>query len=630
LVSWILENGSGESSSDRQTTSDANPRDDATNSTRLKPSTTPNPLPTRLNPSDHQQRRVSQAQKEAVEIAKREADAKAAAERLAAKREEQRRIRLEWNNREQQRQKEEASTRLVEEVERSRRMEIERSKALAQRVAKQRAAMLQHPNPTAVAQAHISALDGTIPAVGGGNNVGSTPLFASSLYPGGGSTPVLPTQIPTYQHQMMGMNAAFAQGPAPYSSDSVPSALDVEGVVDPPSSSFGPSSYVNTPTTSSENVDLGAKNTLKQSPQVDLDVNGFDFPELGKEKVTSPATPRSIRSKSTDEYLANKEGLLSPEGSSRQTNSRIQSNSKNSPLGKMTNENSVSATDFPYSSQSEPEFDTNPLGEIRATAREFVPTSFTPGSMNGDNDAGNFAASMSSQPVPPGMSTVSMGANSDVDGSILKSGIVTLPPESSTKPIALLQPSSSLLPLNTTNAFDRAASPSHFPHPNSMPTSTNSAPHSPVGSTTSSITGFSASIGEDNFVPRIGGNLTYESNLAEGNVRTSSFLESSLLGGTHSLPLSGAALTRGTTLTSTTDTTTQSSVAGSSIWGGGGVSGSSNFGGFTSLNFGDKPLSGAGAFQTSTSNSSFGNDDKDGTSDTWGSSVPPNIGKSIW
>jgi len=639
LVSWILENGSGESSSERQTTTDASTREDATSSTRLKPSTTPNPLPTRLNPSDHQQRRVSQAQKEAVETAKREADANAAAERLAAKREEQRRIRLEWNNREQQRQKEEAKTRLVEEVERSRKMEIERSKALAQRVAKQRAAMLQHPNPAAVAQAHISALDGTIPAAGGGNNVGSTPLFASSLYPGGVSTPhhvesfqasdAGGTQIPPYQHQLMGMNAAFAQVPAPYSSDSIPSILDVEGAVDPPSSSFGPSGYVNTPTTSIENVDLGVKNTSKQSPQVDLDVNGIDFPELGKEKVTSPTTPRSVQSKSTDEYLVNEEGLLSAEGSSRQTNNRNQSNIKNSPPGKMTNKNSLSATNLSYS-QSEPEFDTNPLGEIRATAREFVPTSFTPGSMNGDNDAGNFAASMSSQPVPPGMNTVSMGANSDVEASMLKPGIVLLPPESSSKPIALLQPPPSLIPLNATNAFDRAASPSHFPHPNSMPISTNSAPHSPVGSTTSSITGFSASIGEDNFVPRIGGNLTHESNLPEGNPRTSSFLESSLLGGTTSLPLSGTALTRGTTLTSTTDTTTQSSVAGSSIWGGGGVSGSSNFGGFTSLNFGDKPLSGAGGFQTSIGNSSFGNDKKDDTSDTWGSSVPPNIGKSIW
>lgn len=643
LVSWILENGSGESSSDIQTTADDNPRDD-TASTRLKPTATPIPLSTRLNPSDHQQRRVSQAQKEAVEIAKREVDAKAAAERLAAKREEQRRIRLEWNNREQQRQKEEANTRLVEEVERSRRVEIERSKALAQRVAKQRAAML-HPNPTVV-QAHISALNGTIPAAGG-NNVGSTPLFASSLYPGGGSTPGLPhhvepfqasdavgTQIPPYQHQMMGMNAAFAQNPAPYSSDSIPSTLDVEGVVDPPNNSFGPSGYVDTPTTSIENVDHGMKNTSTQSPQVELDVNGFDFPELGKEKVTPPTTPRIIRSKSTDEYLTNEEGLLSPEGSRRQTNSRINSTNNNSPLGNMTKGNSISTSNVPYSqSQSDPEFDTNPLGEIRATAREFVPTSFTPGSMNGDNDAGNFAASMSSQPVPPGMNAVSMVANSDVEVSILKPGILLLPPESATQPIALLQPPSSLLPLNTTNAFDRAASPSHFPNPNSIldkPICTNSAPHSPVGSTTSSITGFSASIGEDNFVPRIGGNLTYESNLAEGNARTSSFLESSLLGGTHSLPLSSTALTRGTTLTSATDTNTQSSVAGSSIWGGGGVSGSSNFGGFTSLNFGDKPLSGAGGFQTSIGNTTFGNDNKDGTSDTWGSSVPPNIGKSIW
>ena len=125
--------------------------------------------------------------------------------------------------------------------------------------------------------------------------------------------------------------------------------------------------------------------------------------------------------------------------------------------------------------------------------------------------------------------------------------------------------------------------------------------------------------------------MTYNSNLAEGNAHTSSFLESSLLGGTTSLPLSGTGSTRGSTLASTTDTTTQSSVAGSSIWGGGGVSGSSNFGGFTSLNFGDKPLSGTSVFQTCIGNTTFGNDKKnDSSSDIWNSSVPPNIGKSIW
>lgn len=297
----------------------------------------------------------------------------------------------------------------------------------------------------------------------------------------------------------------------------------------------------------------------------------------------------------------------------------------------MLKENTVSAPNVTYS-QSDPEFDTNPLGEIRATAREFVPTSFTPGSINGDNDDGNFAASMSSQPVPPGMSSVSMGANSDAEASILKPGIVLLPPESATKPSSLLQPSTSLLPLTTTaSAFDRASSP--YPNPNSIldkPINTNSATHSPVASTTSSITGFSASIGEDNFVPRIGSTMTYENNLTEGNAHTSSFLESSLLGGTNNLQM-GFPLTRGSTLASTTDTTTQSSVAGGSIWGGGGVSGPSNFGGFTSLNFGDKPLSGAGGLQPILGNNTLGNDEKDGTSSNmWGSSVPPNIGKSIW
>eukprot|EP00957_Ditylum_brightwellii_P130227 9934221-Ditylum_brightwellii.AAC.1 len=90
-----------------------------------------------------------------MEAARRKQEAHAAALRLAEKREEQRRIRREWNNREQVRQREEAQARLAEEMEQRRRLEIERAKTEAQRLVRERAAT-QQQQQLHVANAHVA------------------------------------------------------------------------------------------------------------------------------------------------------------------------------------------------------------------------------------------------------------------------------------------------------------------------------------------------------------------------------------------------------------------------------------------------------------------------------------------
>jgi hypothetical protein len=126
----------------------------------------------------------------------------------------------------------------------------------------------------------------------------------------------------------------------------------------------------------------------------------------------------------------------------------------------------------------------NPLGEIRATAREFVPTSFAP--VQKATPSGmelNAVPSMSSQPA-----TVSHS-----------------PPENrsaSNEVSSLLDPMSSLL--NT-----------------AVPAPVTKS-DSPVQSATSSITGFSGTV-EEATTSRVGSALTFES--AVGGLQTSSILE---------------------------------------------------------------------------------------------------------
>merc|ERR1712238_498659 len=64
------------------------------------------------------------------------------------------------------------------------------------------------------------------------------------------------------------------------------------------------------------------------------------------------------------------------------------------------------AASLPSQLAPDPEsYDSNPLGEIRATAREFVPTHFTPAPLNvhSNESIAVHAASLSAQSAPPGL-----------------------------------------------------------------------------------------------------------------------------------------------------------------------------------------------------------------------------------
>jgi len=73
-----------------------------------------------------QKKAATRARREAEEAVRRRGEEDAAARRAAAKREEQRRIRREWNEREQARQLDEKNARMAEAMERRRRAEIEK------------------------------------------------------------------------------------------------------------------------------------------------------------------------------------------------------------------------------------------------------------------------------------------------------------------------------------------------------------------------------------------------------------------------------------------------------------------------------------------------------------------------
>merc|ERR1712238_154526 len=99
------------------------------------------------------------------------------------------------------------------------------------------------------------------------------------------------------------------------------------------------------------------------------------------------------------------------------------------------------AASLPSQLAPDPEsYDSNPLGEIRATAREFVPTHFTPAPLNvhSNESIAVHAASLSAQSAPPGLV---------VDSPITESG--------KNQATSLLVPPSIL---ESNNAFDRSIS----------------------------------------------------------------------------------------------------------------------------------------------------------------------------
>lgn len=451
-----------------------------------------------------QRRAEQEAKREQEEALKKIADAKAASERLAAKREEQRRIRREWNNREQLRQQEEAQAKLAEEVQRRRRIEAEKAKAKAQRVAEERAA------PSVLAQAM------GMPSVPHGlSNAGSVPLFSTGM-----SNSVSDTQSVSSTQTM-----------------DQPKRAPPPGV--PPGISVGDSSVASS---GSKSPKSQVKNRKKRS---------------GKTQKNS-LSPKP-----------NRKTPLNP------------------PKQHFVNEQ----TNFPV------RYDENPLGEIRATAREFVPSYVSTSTL----PAAQVQPKPMPQSAPPGL-----GLPSDMDNAVTNSlgSLSALSSDQTSSILPSLEATGQMkpFPFVPSIGMDRALSA-----PGNLPSDISTA----------SLSG-GLSMPSNKFIPGVLGSNSskHEDELVSSILNTSLSLD----GQASHDPLSSLGAL-------------DSSSGAGNIWSGtaGASVASGNLGALPAFGFASQNDNATSSFSPNDSNptNASSNDKKDITNNTWGS-FGPSTGGSIW
>lgn len=441
-------------------------------------------------------------QRDAEELARKRQQEIVAAERAAAKREEQRRIRREWNEREQTRQ------------------EIEKNAKIAEAAAKKKQAELQK------VQMEFAAKNPNLPSI---------PL---TIHAGGGKSKVKPNGPP--QTIIAGPPHGKKPG-ASVSNMGIPKGPNVKApkILARPNNTPSNTLHQTMPQAVASNQSLfpppqGSNNALQ--------VNAHTQPAMPNSRDSSQQRhhhppqsssydPQSLSQMKSNYYNPN------PGPSSFEYANAYSNDAGTMPLmdggnkfypGQQQSGNSIPPpgfkTDIPPSSpnnDSSLNAASNPLGEIRATAREFVPTFFAP--VNETTPGGmefNPVPSMSSQPATVSHSPPdSQAASKDVS--------------------LLLDPMSSLL--------------------NSAIPAPVTKSDSPIHSATSSITGFSGSVQEAP-TSRVGSALTFE---AVGGIQTSSILESI----TQDSAISGFGSN------------------GGGIWGDSNANQTSNLGGLVGLNF---------------------------------------------
>jgi len=325
------------------------------------------------------------------------------------------------------------------------------------------------------------------------------------------------------------------------------------------------------------------------------------------DKMLSTPTKHSILEKKSP--LKSRSSAPDSEGSSKKRKPRKNRNKKvTSPtppppvLSLPTHINTASQHLNEPVYQEPSQYESNPLGEIRATAREFVPTFPTP----------------TPPPLPPGLGLVQSSVQQKRD---VEPSFAILPPTTISSNI--LEAPSSILP-----NLDRSSTNSS-PFPSSglnleRPESTNPLSQAnAVQSATSSISGLSGHGTESSFMPSLVSNRNQEEEFLSSLLDPSISLEaatSAAIGSTALNPLDSGA-------------TSATPLGGTSLWGGGtsSVPGSSNLGGMSSFGFA----------QNSTLDDSFSSHDinpttvsgasekKNESSNTWGSFAPPG-GGSIW
>lgn len=597
----------------------------------------------------HQQRMANlaaaQVIKEEEAAAEREREAKAAAQRLAAKREEQRRINREWNNREQVRQKEEAQAKFMEEMEKRRVIELGKAKEAQKRAqmhisqvvtASQnihaRSPHHQHaPHPTAILSSPTSSshqpshfqvanmhqhsmpvpspmnssqFEMLPPDLHQVNNGKATHPENINIRHGRGHNQSHPRNA--YPNAMIGRPSPTVYGNEQNSNEYNNTHPMQHGNVLPvymDNLGYQVDSYTNAPL-QRENIESQRnKKSSKNGPPPHLEVNAFDFPELGKEKATKVMKSKPNQTKT--QPTSNEANSFSSSGNSARKSSKgkgrhaKQKNyspanikrpvSRSPPPGFQVSSNTP-YTDAPSMQNAKVEepkdinIDETPnqLGEIRATAKVFVPTFFKPPppTVVADKDS-NVASSAQATSIAGLHEQTNTTQTELVPPPFTPQPFTQSPLPSHSSPYdptaALLAPVNSLLssvgqpPISqddsitgpSSSLLASVSSSLLGPNVNSLSSVPNSAPssspHSPIQSSASSITGGIAISAEEQMLG--GSAMALDSHIGSGG---SSILES--------IPLS-ASLANSSGL---------DNISTSNIWGGGSNT-SSGLGGFSAF-----------------------------------------------
>jgi len=422
---------------------------------------------------------AARAQREAEEAARKHQEELAAAQRAAAKREEQRRIRREWNEREQQRQLEEKNAKIAEALEKQRLAELEKLKL-----------ELPPKRVTPIVPPAVQVTAGKGPPrtiVAGQKSVANKNTSSNISNMGIPKAPVV--KSPTILTRPGNTPLSAVLDPNPQSVSNQP---------------LFPQSISPTAITSSTHQSPGKSkkhNKAGGGPRVNAN---------SPQKILHPPLQYVHKSQSMpQDFHSSNAPNFAYENDIRMGQNSYDTNQRNPMLGSVNRTGGAvpppgfqpdATTPAPqnYLHTEPPAYiDSNPMGQIRATAREFVPTSFKPPPAPAPRSGGlefNAVPSMSSQTVVSPSAPITRTASID-----------------QTSTSSLLDPMSSLLvsagPTNTRSSIKA---------------------ESPVPSAASSITGLSGLV-EDNMTSRIGSSVMAFNSAIPTTTTTPGFNGSSIL-----------------------------------------------------------------------------------------------------
>ena len=538
MVMWILSGGELENNDEQN-----NPEEDRDGKDDHDTNNSSNVFLTK-----EQKKAAARAQREAEEAARKHQEEIAAAHRAAAKREEQRRIRREWNEKEEARQQEEKNAKIVEALEKQRQAELEKLKAEMP---------LKTALPVIPPAAQVAAGKGPPRTIIAGQKSGGTNAASVISSMGIPKAPVVksptilmrPGNVPhgalsSLNLQSVSNQPLFPQPMAPNLASAAPAAYPAHALqkkhnkahsTNPPAPRVNSTQY-NPPMQTHQAASFVHKGAARNSQVVQQEYQPVETPGFGYGGGFNKDET------SLSGGLGRNAGSIPPPG---------------------FRPGAPAPAAF-----SEPAayIDTNPMGQIRATAREFVPTSFQPPPEPAPSSSG-----LGSAAVP------SMSAQSAVESDSLTHSS----PNDQMPTSSLLDPMSALL-IGSTQPT-RASTPGM-------------KGDSPVPSAASSITGLSGLV-EETMTSRVGSVMTFESAPAEAGFQGSSILDS--IGG-----IWGGSATQESAL------------------------GSTNIGGLAGLNF--SSFLGEQNNSDSGNNDGYGKDRAGNTWGTSSDGFGAGAGRSIW